>query len=300
MYQIIYLTILYDSLMGSSTPVRDFAESAGASPEIFEIDVDGHRVQVAGEGGGDLTLLLVHGAGAHRLWWHLVAPTLAADHRVLSIDLGGHGGSDWRPVYGPTSSAREITAALDLATGPVVLVGHSMGGRGSTVAAAADAGNRVKGLVLLDTLFPAPGTRQERPDLERSLATYDDRETALRRFRLVPPQPTPSAAELAVVAEYALCHRDGRWEWKFDPESLWRFEDPVVDAALRRVVCPITYVYGGRSALPTRQTAERVAELVPTAEVVCVEDGHHHLPLDSPREVVDIISAACRRVRASL
>lgn len=279
-------------------PAREPDRHRDAGPDLVEIDVDGHRNVVAREGAGDITVLLVHGAGAHRMWWDLVTPALTPDHQVLTIDLGGHGDSDWRPAYGPSVHAREIERALGLATGPVVLVGHSMGGRGSTIAAAA-APDRVAGLVLLDTVFPKPGTRGERPDARRRLSTYDDRDTARQRFRLMPPQPRPHPSELTAIADYALRQRDGRWAWKFDPEALGRYQDSIVDAALHQVTCPVTYMFGGRSALPSRQAARRVSAVVPTAEIVCVEDGYHHLPLDSPREVAETIISLSRRVRAS-
>ncbi|MFG3620462.1 alpha/beta fold hydrolase [Nocardia sp. NPDC047654] len=245
------------------------------------------------------TLLLVHGAGAHRRWWDLVVPDLSTDHRVITLDLSGHGDSAWRDTYGPTVYGQEIRAAARLADGPVVLVGHSMGGRAAVVAAAT-AGKEIHGTVLLDSLFPVPGDRPERPDSDRRTGSYADEETARDRFRLLPVQPRPSAAELRGIADYALTRRGGRWCWKFDPQALWRFEDDIVDTALRRLACPVTYVYGELSRVPSAAAARRLAEILPTAVITAVPDGHHHLPLDSPQAVIEAVRSTATRVQEKI
>ena len=41
-------------------------------------------------------IVLVHGGGAHSRWWDHIGPLLAADRRVIAIDLSGHGDSGRR------------------------------------------------------------------------------------------------------------------------------------------------------------------------------------------------------------
>lgn len=75
------------------------------------------------------TFVLVHGIGMGRIVYTDVAEVLAARGRVLSLDLPGFGDS---PEPGSAASL-EVTAEVvaefirDVAAGPVVLVGHSMG-----------------------------------------------------------------------------------------------------------------------------------------------------------------------------
>src|SRR6185369_15349988 len=40
-------------------------------------------------------MLLLHGGSAHAHWWDFVAGDLTATHRVLALDLRGHGDSGW-------------------------------------------------------------------------------------------------------------------------------------------------------------------------------------------------------------
>ena len=76
------------------------------------------------------TYILVHGAWLDRRCWDLVTTALrAAGHTVVAPDLPGHG-DDVTPLAGQTldAYATRITAEVDAATQPVILVGHSMGG----------------------------------------------------------------------------------------------------------------------------------------------------------------------------
>jgi pimeloyl-ACP methyl ester carboxylesterase len=100
-------------------------------------------------GGSGPPILLVHGLGGTAANWRLVAPALAARHRVLVPDLPGHGGSP--PLVGASSldpfaeSLLALAAAEDAAPAP--WVGHSLGGLVALRAAALQP-EAVTGLVL--------------------------------------------------------------------------------------------------------------------------------------------------------
>jgi pimeloyl-ACP methyl ester carboxylesterase len=83
-------------------------------------------------------------------------PVLAGRFRVLAIDLPGHGEAtaarDAWTVAGYGEDVAGLIRGLDLTE--VVLVGHSMGGPVSLKAAALS-GDRVRGIVAVDTLHNA-------------------------------------------------------------------------------------------------------------------------------------------------
>ncbi|MCV2488331.1 alpha/beta hydrolase [Geodermatophilus sp. YIM 151500] len=90
-----------------------------------------HNVRVAGAPDGR-PLVLVHGLGCDQSMWRLVLPDLAADYRVVLLDLAGHGGAD-RSAYDPdrhgslagwAADVVEVCRELDLRD--AVLVGHSV------------------------------------------------------------------------------------------------------------------------------------------------------------------------------
>ncbi len=109
------------------------------------------------EGGAGPPLVLLHGPGEHAAKWLRVIPDLAATYRVIAPDLPGHGASE--PIDG-TADAQRVLDWLDALiertcpTAPV-LVGQIVGG---AIAAryAARHGDRVRGLVLADSLGLAP------------------------------------------------------------------------------------------------------------------------------------------------
>ena len=65
---------------------------------IVDTPVVEANVKVEGDGH---PIVLIHGFGAAMDWWDDIAPALANDHRVVRIDLIGHGGTA-APVSGYT------------------------------------------------------------------------------------------------------------------------------------------------------------------------------------------------------
>ena len=122
----------------------------------------------------DPTILLVHGAGQTRSEWSTVAEALVqAGRRVVSLDLRGHGGSEWPESgrYDLESHIEDLRAVLaQLGTRPVVVTSTSSGWI-ATVALATDAANLAAGLVLVDM----PARRD--PGLAKAIA---ERLAALR------------------------------------------------------------------------------------------------------------------------
>lgn len=92
-----------------------------------------HRLNARYLGAPDAPpILFVHGFGCDQSMWRHVAPAFAADHRVITIDLVGAGGSDvhaWDPqrystLHGYADDLVQLLGELDLRR--TVLVGHSV------------------------------------------------------------------------------------------------------------------------------------------------------------------------------
>lgn len=80
------------------------------------------------EGSGQPTIVLIHGAGADRSVWDFVAPVLAKSHRVVRVELPGHGASPAIKQVSVKEVARAVDRALDRErVERAVLVGHSYG-----------------------------------------------------------------------------------------------------------------------------------------------------------------------------
>src|SRR5262245_37519041 len=115
---------------------------------------DGLSVRFDVTGKGEPTVVLVHGWAFDRHVWDAEVPALARRHRVVTLDLGGHGESGReRAGWTMASLGEDVKAVVDAAGAKdVVLVGHSMGGP-VVLEAARRMPDRVKGIVLVDTLL---------------------------------------------------------------------------------------------------------------------------------------------------
>ena len=106
------------------------------------------NVRLAGSGP---PLLLLHGFTGSSANWLSVLPRLAAEHRVLAVDLIGHGDSAAPPAtaaYAMDAAVHDLATLLDALRVPRVdIAGYSMGAR-LALAFAVDQPARVRCLVL--------------------------------------------------------------------------------------------------------------------------------------------------------
>jgi pimeloyl-ACP methyl ester carboxylesterase len=81
-------------------------------------------------GGDGPSLVLVHGLGGAASNWVELAPALTGSHRVLALDLPGHGGSSPLPAASSLTPLADVVAAVAEREGllPACVVGHSFGG----------------------------------------------------------------------------------------------------------------------------------------------------------------------------
>jgi len=115
-------------------------------------EYDGHRLVYDEYGSGERVVVLLPGLLFSRKMHRPLAEELAArGHRVLCLDLLGHGDSD-RPSemqnYGMTIFARQTIALLDHAGVDRAVIGGASLGANTSLEAAAAAPDRVRGLLI--------------------------------------------------------------------------------------------------------------------------------------------------------
>jgi pimeloyl-ACP methyl ester carboxylesterase len=76
------------------------------------------------------TFILIHGAWQGAWAWDTMVPLLqAAGHRAIAVDLPGNGHNPMPPAeVNLERYAAYVVGIIDATTGPIVMVGHSMGG----------------------------------------------------------------------------------------------------------------------------------------------------------------------------
>ena len=108
---------------------------------------------------GGMDVILIPGLWLDAASWDAVLPPIvAAGHRPVPLRPPGLGApSDSAAEVGLADWIASVTAAVDAADGPVVLVGHSGGGNAAWGAADARP-DRVARVVFVDTVPPPDGT----------------------------------------------------------------------------------------------------------------------------------------------
>jgi len=136
-------------------------------PKSFEA-FSTHRIQSAPnvnlfvrEAGEGEPLILLHGWPQHGLMWHVVAPTLAQDFRVIVPDLRGAGNSSIPPGgYDKVTMAEDVVAAMDtLGIESAKLAGYDLGA-GVAYSVAAGHRDRVDRLAVMEFGLPGFGYEQ--------------------------------------------------------------------------------------------------------------------------------------------
>ncbi len=135
-----------------------------ASPARYPCGVDPEHCLDLGQGP---PLLLLHGSGAGRRFWHPLAERLGDSHRVLAPDLPGYGGRPWTTADAQkgaiTRDLEEAEAWLFEVGEPAHVLGHSYGGV-LALAAAAKYGDWVRSVTVYE-----PTALDLAPSLKRSL-----------------------------------------------------------------------------------------------------------------------------------
>ena len=139
---------------------------------------------------GAPVVVAVHGLGGSHANWHDLAPLLTHAHRVLAVDLAGHGRT---PRAGRSASVRANCQLLgrfvqEVVGEPVVLLGNSMGAAVSVLHAAARP-EHVRGLALIGPALPRPRTAVPGRALAKQVALFAvpgvaERSLVRRRTRL--------------------------------------------------------------------------------------------------------------------
>jgi pimeloyl-ACP methyl ester carboxylesterase len=126
--------LLLNALVASNTTKSAYVRDDGGRL----VDTSGGTLQLLDQGNRQGSpIVLIHCYTCSMKWWDHLAPLLEPNHRVIRVDLLGHGGSD-KPGAGysiddQASAVAEALAKLGIVDATVV--GHSLGGSIATALA---------------------------------------------------------------------------------------------------------------------------------------------------------------------
>jgi pimeloyl-ACP methyl ester carboxylesterase len=271
-----------------------------------------HYVDFGGAAGAP-RVVLVHGLSGSHLNWCLLAPRLAANARLLAVDLVGFG-----LTYPEGRAATVQTAAVlldrfvrEVAGAPAILVGNSMGGMVSIMEAVANP-DAVAGLVLIDPVLPlVRGVRPERlvaaMFLLYAVPGIGERYLARRRAALAPRELVRQVLDLC-------CVDPSRVPQELVAASVALAEErvavPGLDAAflsaarsllrvsarrgrywaaMRKVRAPVLLLHGEQDRLVSIHSAREAAARNPGWRFEVLPDVGHVPQLEVPDAVADLM-----------
>jgi pimeloyl-ACP methyl ester carboxylesterase len=262
-----------------------FVQAIATTPAHRDVEVEGARVHYRVWGDRALPgLVLVHGGAAHSGWWDHIAPQLHS-HRVVALDLTGHGDSSRRDAYDMKLWAREVVAVAEAEEldRPVVL-GHSLGGW-VALTVGVESPDAVAAVAVIDSPIDRQPPEDERlRDRKRPHRSYPTAEEAMARFRTIPTQDVLLPYVLEHIARGSLRHDSDGWRWKFDP-NFWGTR-PLLLQLLPQLTGPVA-LFRCEKGLVTQEMATEMAALVDGhLPVVDLPDAGHHPMLDRPLTLV--------------
>src|SRR5262245_7288183 len=245
-------------------------------------------------------VLLLHGGGQMRHAWGGTAEALARSGRhAISLDLRGHGESDWatgETPYRLERFAADVRAVIAQLAHPPALVGASLGGLTALVAVG-EAGAPIAtaaALVDIDPRIEPEGAKRissfmvGRPDGYASLEEVADAIADYTRHRSRP-------RDLESLRKNLRLRADGRYAWHWDP----RFMGPdgpaeIADrerlfAAARGLALPTLVVRGRESDILSDEGVREFLAHLPNAQYVDVTGAGHMVAGDRNDAFTDAV-----------
>jgi len=228
-------------------------------------------------------ILFLHGGGQSRHSWRNAARRVAdAGYQGISIDMRGHGDSDWAPdgAYGLEIMASDLRHVMRSFDRPVGLVGASRGGQVALVAAAAEPA-RTR-LVLLADVGPhidRQGVAPIRGFMERSMSGFDSLEAAATALNKLPGCQHP--VDTGTLTRALRQGTDGKLYWRWDPRAALpgfldaEGETALMERAAAATRCPVLLVRAEHSDVLTDDGVQAFRRLTPQLRVTMAPGVGH-------------------------
>ncbi|MCZ4618108.1 MULTISPECIES: alpha/beta fold hydrolase [Rhodococcus] len=272
---------------------------------------DGTRLAVreVGSRPAPLTVVFVHGFCLHAGAWapqqRYLSRQWGERARLVFFDHRGHGGSGGADAgtYTISQLGRDVEEIIRVVapTGPVVLVGHSMGGMAvlSYLAQHADSTSRVVGVGLISTAL----SNVAGAGIGRALNTpavsllggacaraprLVGRSWSLSRRLLTPVigatcPMAPSLGLRAAATSYEMVHATPIATVAAFLRDLRLYDASAAVGALGRM--PVSIMCGTRDRVTPILHSQQLAALLPNAELVAVAGDRHMVGLEQPQVV---------------
>ncbi|MEL6643209.1 MAG: alpha/beta fold hydrolase [Pseudomonadota bacterium] len=228
--------------------------------------------------GAGTPLVIAHGLFGSARNWGAIAKRLSDTRPVISVDMRNHGDSPRADTQSYADMAGDLA---DTITGPVDLLGHSMGGKAAMVLALTRP-EALRKLIIAD-IAPVAYTHTQAHLIDAmrgidlsSVATRGDADRQLQA-------QVPEAGVRAFLLQ-SLEVKDRRWKLNLD----------ALDQAMEQIIGfpdvsgsfdgPTLFLTGADSDYVDRAHRDRIRSLFPNARFASLPGAGHWLHADKPRE----------------
>ncbi len=199
-------------------------------------------------------------------------------------------------TLGRDSITAMAEAALALADGPLVPVGISMGGY-IAMEMARLAPQRLAGIALFNTQHRAdPPERRKQREATIDMAQSDRFRGVTRHLLKSFLSPTAMEDETLVARVIAMAEEVGRENFVLQQRAILGRRNQ--SDTLGALTVPALVLGGGLDTLTPPQASRDMAELIPNAELVIMEEIGHLSTIEAPDEVTDILNSYLARLAA--
>ena len=285
--------------MKSNETPKWFLDALAQKPDIKTVKIKGSKISYNCWGEKNKPgLIFVHGGMAHADWWNFITPYFLKTHRVIAMNLGGMGDSEWRKEYSTETWGLEIEGVCkkEKLKKPII-IGHSLGGMCGVYAASIMKKN-LYGLVIVDTAILPPSDKPPKFDFKiRANKIYKSLKEIKSRFRLVPGQTDALGYIMDYIAEKSIKKNKGGWTWKFDPNYMKIFNSEsflerqaVYRNKLKGLKCRVAILRGEKSVIFPGSSAKYMHELMDKkSPIINVPEAHHHIMVDQPMALISAL-----------
>ncbi len=228
---------------------------------------------------GNLTLVLVHGAGGSKLHWPALLRHKMAGIDVIALDLPGHGRSEGQPRHSIAAySAFLLDFAVALSLPPFVLVGHSMGGA-IAQETALRAPAQLQGLILVGTGASLPvnpallrGLQEDYVGIVHKIAKWAYSRSTDPKLLEQYVQAMLSVPAQTIYDDFLACD-----QWSREEE-------------IGQINLPTLILCGNEDRMTPLLQSEYLAAHIPGAKLSVIAGGGHMVALERPERLVAAIN----------
>lgn len=244
--------------------------------------------------------VLLHGFGENASVWNHFAPRIASRFHVISVDLRGHGNSDWDPGanYNSHKFTADLTAVIaSFGFKKTILIGHSWGAE-AIIRFAAENPASVAGLVIIDfgPELAQTGVDEVLKGLKDTPRSFKSEEDYVRW--LAHRRPLASSKLLEQFARYSLRQStSGQYDIKTDQALATKSEFSQLIAKngryqldylwpiLAKIKCSSLLVRGAASGVFPADVAMRMVDQgLPGSRLKNISAAGHAVMMDNPED----------------